>query len=209
MATRVDYSRSKQAISAEVLAQIAKNNLTNPNCELYLHEDVNVVVKHHVKFMAACAKETTRLNASTLAWIGKDLFQMGKQEAKLFGEAISHAFQHALSAGSKAITGARLTPEVWAVHQASKGELTKGAASTPQQPSTACSPAGTTAQLAIAQKRKLGKSLSSPSKIQALYAGSSFPADKKCKVGFLPCDSIEKETCLLVYYIYIYIYNSL
>ena len=49
----------------------------------------------------------------------KSLFKFSPSNAKQYGQALSDAFSHCMTAGAKAVTGKKLLKEVLAVHKAS------------------------------------------------------------------------------------------
>ena len=168
--------RSKETITLEKLKELGKQFLpVEPNPELYLHEDMVVVVKTHLAFLQAVAVHTKRLNPCSVAVMGKDLWKMTSREAYLFGESLSHSYSYCLTAGGKATTGQKLAPEVQSVFLASTGVKTEVASTgvkkeeqslkreLPSHAGVANSP----------PKKVLIKCISSPSQIESLYAGSS------------------------------------
>ena len=190
--------RSKQTITLEKLKEVGKATLKEPNSDVYLNEDIVVVVKNHVLFLETVAFYTKRLNPCSVALMGKDCFQMSNRESQMFGDAMAQAYSHCLIAGAKATTGEKLTKEVHGVYLASIG-------------STACK-SEVNQEAAVAIKREhpfqpesppakkfLQKCLSSPSQITSLYAGSSAVKVMHCMV----------YTHIYIYmYIYIYIQTN-
>ncbi len=162
----------------ETLKELGKATLKEPNTREYLNDDIAVVVSSHQKFLVAVAPHTKRLNAVSVALMARDVVQLGKREAQLFGDSIAHAYAHCMLVGSKARTGVKLTKEVLAVYQAScaHGEIKQemkeeasSAAKAPKRPATtkleqSCSPP---------RMKSVKKCLSSPSQIAALYGCSS------------------------------------
>ena len=162
---------AKQTISYEKLKEFGKTYLKMPVPNQYLNEDIVVVVQSHVSFLVAVAGFTTRLNPSSVSRMVREQYQMGV-DAETFGNIMSRAFGHCMKAGSKAITGQKLSTEVMAVYKAS---LACGAAdSYVKRPS---SDFGLSQECQSSPKitKSIKKSLSSPSGIDALYArgGSS------------------------------------
>ena len=161
---------AKQKISYEKLKELGKIHLKMPVPNQYLNDDIVVVVQSHVNFMVAVAGFTTRLNPSSVNLLVKEQFQMVEGAANTFATIISRAFAHCMIAGSKAITGEKLCTEVMAVYNAS---LTgRGADSYVKRPS---SDFGNSQECQSSPKRtkRMKKSLSSPSGIDALYARGS------------------------------------
>jgi hypothetical protein len=166
MSTR-SSGRSKETITLEKLKELGKTFLpVQPNPELYLHEDMVVVVKTHLAFLQAVAVHTKRLNPCSVAVMGKCLWKMGSREAQLFGDSLSHSYSFCITAGGKATTGQKLAPEVQSVFLASTGVKKEEQSLKRELPShagVANSP----------PKRVLIKCISSPSQIESLYAGSN------------------------------------
>ena len=168
--------RAKQSISLERLKEIGKATLKEPSSKWYLNEDVATVVDGHSQFFVACAPHTKRLNPASLALMGKEHWQMTNREANLFGQSLSSAFSHCMSAGSRATSGAKLPKAVWMVYHASLSaeEAHKHAKAEPcvatmckaepeikTEPCTGSPP-----------RKKVRMCLSSPSQIAAMYSGS-------------------------------------
>ena len=101
-------ARSKQSIPLETLKELGKATLKEPSERYYKNDDIAVVVACHQKFLVAVAPHTKRLNAVSVALMARDVFQLGKREAQLFGDSIAHAYAHCMLVGSKARTGVRL-----------------------------------------------------------------------------------------------------
>ena len=178
-------TRSKQTISLDKLKEIGKVSLKEPSSTHYLNEDVAVVVSTSEAFFLALAPLTKRLNPSSLALMGKDLFQMSAREAQLFADSLAHAFSHCITAGGKAKTGAKLPREVQAVYVASlscKDAAKKVKGEVKEEPSSSSCPAVAKLERDPSPPRPakfLKKCLSSPTQIAALYAGSSASARVK------------------------------
>jgi len=167
-------SRSKQTISLELLKELCKRHLTTePNPALYLHEDVNVVVKSHVHFFSHVAEHTARLNPVALCLMVRDVWQLKPREAQLFGESMARAFSHCMCAGSKATSGVKLLREVTEVYtaaqQAGVKKEAKSSSSVVVKTEAPCKrpPEANSPQQPA---RKVIKCLSSPSQIAAMYA---------------------------------------
>ena len=186
----------------EKLLEVGKATLKEPNSDIYLNEDIVVVVRNHELFLQTVARYTKRLNACSVALMAKQCFQMGARECQQFGDAMAHAYSHCLKAGGKATTGEKLSKEVHGVYLASigsgKDEVKPIKRENPVPPE------------APPSKKFLQKCLSSPSKIMSLYDGSSAVKVMRCMV----CIYIYIYTymCKCIYtatmhiYIYIYIY---
>ena len=68
--------KAKQMISYGKLVQIGKEELKEPNQDLYCHDDFNVVVTSHEMFFERVAPHTKRLNPVSLANMARDLFKL-------------------------------------------------------------------------------------------------------------------------------------
>ena len=148
--------RSKQTCTLENLKALGKATLKHPNPEFYLSEDVEVVIEAHLPFLKALAEMTNRLNPGAMARVGRELFQLGKVEANHWGQALSLAFRHCISANRKSITGEKLSPAVKEVAPESSNFKQE-----PRSPVKKETPGG----------RGVKRCLSSPSQIAALYSG--------------------------------------
>jgi len=193
-------NRSRQTIAIEKLKELGKLTLEVPNSDLYLHDDLVVVVRSHVRFLEAVAGHTKRLNACAVGLMGRDLFQLGPRESQLFGDAMAKAFAHCIGAGSKAVTGQKLAKEVHRVYLAS---VSAGASSCKSE---GVKPEATTTNLKRepdisspqpSKKFILQKCLSSPTAISALYGGAS-------SSGASSSGSIKVIQCIYIYIYYIY-----
>ena len=110
--------KAKQTISLELLKELGRVHLKEPSHAIYTSDDANVVVEGHLPFLLACAGHTVRLNSCSLGLVGKDVFQMNKREADLFGMGLASAYSHCFTAGAKATTGEKLGKGVVAVYNA-------------------------------------------------------------------------------------------
>ena len=199
--------RSKQTISYADLAELSKVLLSEPNMDEYNHEDFSVVVRHHEQFLAAVASRTQRINAGALADIAKQIWQLKRTEADMFGSRLSKALAYCIKSGDNAWNGKKLAPEIVTVYKAFNLEKRKGCAQnelTKQHKYKARDPEeegfkkfGSPPRREL-PRRELQKALSSPSQIDALYAGVF---STRAKV--IQCIHI----CMVCIYIYIYIYS--
>ena len=170
--------RKTQTIAVEQLMSLAKDHMRQPNIDIYLNSDTDVVVKEYSNFFTAVAGETARLNPSSVAAVGRDLWRMSKNEAKLFGEALSQSFSRCIYSGSRCTTGAKLSPEVLRVYRASVANSPDAKVELPvdKKAKKATSNAGCMLEASSppkppAKALTLKKCLSSPSQIAKLYAG--------------------------------------
>jgi len=161
--------KAKQMISYAKLLQIGKTELSEPNQDLYCHDDMNVVVTSHQKFFEKVAPHTKRLNRVSLGNLAVELFKMSRREASLFGTSMAHAYSHCMLVGGKAKTGEKLAKSVWSVWQASEAS----AASHAETASSSADPLKTESSAFSPERpaKAIKKCLSSPSQIMALYTG--------------------------------------
>ena len=198
-------SRSRQTVTLEKLKELGKLTLEVPNSDFYLHDDIVIVVRSHVRFLEAVAGHTKRLNACAVGLMGRDLFQLGPRESQLFRDAMAKAFAYCIGAGGKATTGQKLAKEVHRVYLAS---VSAGASSCKSE---GVKPEATTTNLKREpdisspqpSKKFLQKCQSSPTAISALYGGAS-------SSGASSSGSIKVIQCIYIYiyYIYINLYTS-
>ena len=205
--------RSKQTISYADLAELSKVLLSEPNMDEYNHEDFSVVVRHHEGFLAAVAARTQRINAGALADIAKQIWQLKRTEADMFGSRLSKALAYCIKSGDNAWNGKKLAPEIVTVYKAFDLQKRKGCAQnelTKQHKYKAKDPEeedfkkfGSPPRREL-PRRGLQKALSSPSQIDALYAGVF---STRAKV--IQCIHICMVCIYLYIYIFIYIYTCL
>ena len=112
-------TRSKETISYDLLRDIGKQKLKEPNSDFYMHDDISVVIKQHAGFLLEVAKHSKRLNACSVASMARETWQMSHYESHQFGLALNRAFSHCIIAGGKAKTGEKLIPELMQVYKAS------------------------------------------------------------------------------------------
>ena len=179
--------RKKETISLDLLGELAKQKLKQPNCDHYMHEDLLVVIAQHVDFLEAVAQHTKRINPCSVALVGRDVFQLGKHESHQFGSALSSAFSHCIRSGSKATSGQKLSEEVVRVWVASLGAggddklkvkvkreamVKKEAVQEGLKQEPAASLKRERPSSSARPSKSLKVCLSSPSKIMKLYAGT-------------------------------------
>ena len=114
--------RAKSTISFEALQNLMKEHIAEPTDEWMEIEDDSLIIKLYLHFFVALAQQTTRVNAVAVAQIANRLWKMGMHKATLFGKAMQGAFSYAKKAGDNAITGTKLTTEVWHVYIAMTGK---------------------------------------------------------------------------------------
>ena len=164
-------NRSKQTISLVKLKEIGKEFLPDPNTDYYLSDDVNVVVSYHCKFFKAVALHTKRLNPVSLSQLGKDLFKLQKRESEQYGDSLASAFSYCMTAGSKAVTGSKLSPNVLSVYKAAgkDGQVKKDGVKAEVKEEGLSSKRESSSPPPRPSKT-LKPCLSSPSQIASLYA---------------------------------------
>ena len=181
--------RSKQSIALERLKEIGKATLNAPSPNFYLSADLATVVTGHLDFFLAVAPLTQRLNPVSVSLMGKDLFQMGGRESRLFGEALGAAYSMCLRSGSKATTGQKLHPQVLAVYRASGADggvksetMVKSEPKVTSEPKLQSETKVKSETMVKSEPmvksdsppaKKLKACLSSPTQIASLYAASS------------------------------------
>ena len=114
--------RAKSTISFEPLQDLMKEHIGEPTDEWMEIEDDSLIIKLYLHFFVALAQQTTRVNAVAVAQIANRLWKMGMHKAALFGKAMQSAFSYTKKAGDKAVTGTKLTTEVWHVYIAMTGK---------------------------------------------------------------------------------------
>jgi hypothetical protein len=164
-------NRSKQTINLVKLKEIGKEFLPDPNTDYYLSDDVNVVVSYHCKFFKAVALHTKRLNPVSLSQLGKDLFKLQKRESEQYGDSLASAFSYCMTAGSKAVTGSKLCPNVLSVYKAAgkDGQVKKDGVKAEVKEEGLSSKRESSSPPPRPSKT-LKPCLSSPSQIASLYA---------------------------------------
>jgi len=166
-------------LAYETLLDIAKVQIPkDPEEKFYLHDDMVVVVETYKSFFLEVANHTQRLNPSSCANMGKDLFRMTASQSKFFGEAMSKAYAYCMQAGAKAASGARLANAVKAVYNANAsgaaGATTRELKTEQLLKAEPPLKASKTEPLSPpAGRRPLVKCLSSPSQILRLYSGGA------------------------------------
>ena len=191
-------NRAKQTITRVELHELCKVLLEEPNMDKYNHEDPVVVVRHHKAFLEAVAAKSQRINGGALAEIARDVFQLKRTEAEMFGARLSKAMSYCLKAGDNARNGKKLAPEILTVYNAfdlqkrnAKNDLTKNHMCKAKDPEET-----NFKKSASPPRRALRKALSSPRAIARLYAG------QWASTQVIQCIHI----CMVCIYIFIYIY---
>ena len=168
--------RAKEAISLPDLEELGKTHLPYPSQLVHQHEDVNVVVHHHLDFFCAAAKKTRRLNPLSITAVARKLFGDSfstQRESLLYGQSLSQAFMHCMKAGNKATTGEKLSASVWKVWRAAAHDpedTIKAETKTKAEPASSIK---SDPALKSEPFLKTEKACLSPSKIMALYTGSA------------------------------------
>jgi hypothetical protein len=167
----MESSRNKQTIPLEKLKEIGLATLREPSPSMYLSDDPVTVLSSFLPFFLAIAPHTKRLNASSVAIVGKHLFQMANRESKMFGDGIASAYSHCLLSGSKAATGQKLPKDVLAVYMASENGGVKSETMVKSEPKVKSETMVKSEPLSPPAK-KLKACLSSPTQIASLYSAS-------------------------------------
>ncbi len=113
-------SRQVCTLKPDVCERLVKEYLSPVDftCDVYKDDDYEVVVAHYLKFLCAVAEQTTRLNPTVVAVAVVRAFALKYGVAKMFSEAMAHAFSYCWSKGQKAVSGAKLSKPVLSVLQA-------------------------------------------------------------------------------------------
>ena len=178
--------KAKQTISLEPFTELAKAHLAEPNAAVYNSDDIVTVVSCHKAFLVALAPLTQRLNPSSMGLAAKEVFKLARREEEQYASALPKAFAHCMSAGSKATTGQKLQKDVLDVWNASlKANAAPspktGIKAEPKRQSAAAASSSSSLKREVKEEppeaarssKSLKICLSSPSKIQKLYSGSS------------------------------------
>ncbi len=83
--------RSKCLIGKGMVDLLLKSNISTLDDQVYNNDDMELVVKHYLGFLCACANQTNRLNPKLVASSAKEVFGCHDFVAKKFGEALASA----------------------------------------------------------------------------------------------------------------------
>ena len=170
--------RSKQspALDYSTLEGLFRDNFpTAPAKHHYSHEDYDFVCGQYQSFFVKVAELSPRLNQSSMAVMARDYFHFSPSDCKVFGTCMAAAFNHAMTAGNKAKTGEKLAPAVVLIYNTARSAQSLA-------PLASVKKEEVEQKAAVVKKEprtKLEKTLSSPSQIDKLYAGTLMPAKKE------------------------------
>ena len=108
-------SRVKFTLSVEQCEILLKDHVASLDDQIYKNEDLEVVVKHYLQFLCACAQYTLRLNSKVVQQAAVSIFGIPPTGAKMFAEAMVLALQYCMSKGKCASSGKKLSDSVKSV----------------------------------------------------------------------------------------------
>jgi hypothetical protein len=180
--------RSKCLVTTSILILLLKSNISSLEDQVYNNDDMEVIVKHYLSFLVACAGQTSRLNPKLVASSAKQVFGCSDFVCKKFGDVVASALSYCHSKAGKATSGKKLSEHVKAVilsfHCTSaainkiQGSLKLPLLSPPPKPTTAgsSSPSDSAGSPPVLQT---AESRSGASDIYQLYGISAPPKSKK------------------------------
>ena len=190
--------RRKQAgvLDLDSLVALFKEHLPDaPDKKAYTHDHWEYVCGAYHSFFVAVAEKTSRLNPKSLGLAAKNFYKLSPAEANLFGTGLGAAFNNAISAGLKAKTGEKLMKSVLAIYNTAANahamrvlpgeEVAMGSSSLVKAETGACVKKEEVGS--PERSRPLGKALSSPSQVEALYSGLSVRKVKQEPKVFMWC----------------------
>ena len=93
--------RSKCLIGKGMVDLLLKSNISTLDDQVYNNDDMELVVKHYLGFLCACANQTNRLNPKLVASSAKEVFGCHDFVAKKFGEALASALSYCVTRQEK------------------------------------------------------------------------------------------------------------
>ena len=108
-------SRVKCTLSVEQCELLLKGHVASLDDQIYKNEDQEVVVKHYLQFLCACAQYTSRLNSKVAQQAAVSIFGIPPTGAKMFAEAMVQALQYCMIKGKCASSGKKLSDSVKSV----------------------------------------------------------------------------------------------
>ena len=167
-------ARAKSTIPYERLKEIMKLTITEPG-EEWPHCDQDFLVKKFKAFFMQVACETHRINGVAAGACAKDLFQLPKEQACLFGTALSKALAACKKAGDRSTNGAKLTEDVKAVYYTMLERSPASSSSVKKEADEKrlATPIKNEPGVGSTSTRSLKLSISSPTQIANLYSTSS------------------------------------
>jgi hypothetical protein len=178
--------RSRCLITETILVLLLKSNISSLEDQVYNNDDMELIVKHYLGFLVACANQTNRLNPKLVASSAKEVFGCSDFIGKKFGEAMASALSYCQNKAGKATSGKKLSENVKTVilsfsHNTSASmnkvqESLKLPVSPPAKPSNSMSARSP-------QMLEPAAACSSASEIYKLYGISDLPKNKKPRVA--------------------------
>ena len=99
--------RSKCLIGKGMVDLLLKSNISTLDNQVYGNEDMELVVKHYLGFLCACANQTNRWNPKLVAPSAKEVFGCHDFVAKKFGEALASVLSYCYNTAGKATSGTK------------------------------------------------------------------------------------------------------
>ena len=182
--------RSRCLITETILVLLLKSNISSLEDQVYNNDDMELIVKHYLGFLVACANQTNRLNPKLVASSAKEVFGCSDFIGKKFGEAMASALSYCHNKAGKATSGKKLSENVKTVilsfsHNTSASmskvqESLKLPVSPPAKPSNSMSSPGNAGS---PQMLEPAAASSSANEIYKLYGISDLPKIKKPRVA--------------------------
>jgi hypothetical protein len=107
--------RAKCLITIPILVLLLKSNISSLDDQVYNNDDMEVIVKHYLGFLVACAHQTNRLTSKLVASAAKEVFGCSDFVGKKFGEVMASALSFCYSKAGKASSGKKLSQSVKSV----------------------------------------------------------------------------------------------
>jgi hypothetical protein len=104
--------RAKCLITVPILVLLLKSNISSLDDQVYNNDDMEVIVKHYLGFLVACAHQTNRLNPKLVTSAAKEIFGCSDFIGKKFGEVMASALGFCYGKAAKASTGKKLSENV-------------------------------------------------------------------------------------------------
>ena len=104
--------RAKCLITVPILVLLLKSNISSLDNKVYNNDDMEVIVKHYLGFLVACAHQTNRLSPKLVATAAKEIFGCSDFIGKKFGEVMASALSWCYGKAAKASTGKKLSENV-------------------------------------------------------------------------------------------------
>jgi hypothetical protein len=104
--------RAKCLITVPILVLLLKSNISSLDDQVYNNDDMEVIVKHYLGFLDACAHQTNRLSPKLVTSAAKEIFGCSDFIGKKFGEVMASALSFCSGKAAKASTGKKLSENV-------------------------------------------------------------------------------------------------